>query len=301
LCYSTNWINEIIGYFDNYIDIGLTMIITDGPYPGYSCASEEHKFHESLDDSVFRQLYLQLQFYQIMQNMNIFIHTPDTYYYYGGNRNKYPYAEYTYTLPRWEDMTISRQLMYDTSYGYIVTSGWMFLPMIPYHNGSKASIWEPLSSHIQDYDFVFGMYFSYAVAPTIRGYELFDNNQTKAILTKWVSFYKKHREVLISDIIHIRRPDNQWIDGILHVNSYINECGIAIFFNPLTLSVYNAKMEFSLYYTGIQTNKIWISYEDSPYELVSLGDDYTIHLNITMKPKSITYYVFQCNNTGTSY
>jgi len=73
------------------------------------------------------------------------------------------------------------------------------------------------------------------------------------------------------------------------------------FFNPLTLSVYNAKMEFSLYYTGIQTNKIWISYEDSPYELVSLGDDYTIHLNITMKPKSITYYVFQCNNTGTSY
>ena len=43
------------------------------------------------------------------------------------------------------------------------------------------------------------------VAACYRGYRLYDTNETKALVTKWVSFYKKYRSILIRDIIHVRK------------------------------------------------------------------------------------------------
>ncbi|ETO21665.1 hypothetical protein RFI_15537, partial [Reticulomyxa filosa] len=107
-CYASGWSDVILGYVENFVDIGMGMVITDGPYPGFSCASLSHKYHDNLNDSVFRQQFLQNQFYIQMKAQNIYVHTPDYYYYVGGNRNKYPYAERTYTLPRWEDMVTNK-------------------------------------------------------------------------------------------------------------------------------------------------------------------------------------------------
>ena len=191
-------------------------------------------------------------------------------------------------------MTIARQLMYDTSYTRIPTSGWMFLPSIPYHNGSADSIFEPLYENIDDYDWAMGMYFNYAVAPTIRGYELYDNNSTYNVVQKWVNYFKKHRSILQSSINHIRRPDNQWLDAILHVNHLIDECGLAVIFNPLTYDVNNALMKVNLYYTGAK-NSVWMSEADNKYEEVTLEDEYYYTLNITVSKRSITYYVFNCD------
>ena len=42
------------------------------------------------------------------------------------------------------------------------------------------------------------------VAACYRGYRLYDTNETKALVTKWVNFYKKYRPILIRDIIHVR-------------------------------------------------------------------------------------------------
>jgi len=42
------------------------------------------------------------------------------------------------------------------------------------------------------------------VAACYRGYRLYDTNETQALVTKWVSFYKKYRSILIRDIIHVR-------------------------------------------------------------------------------------------------
>jgi hypothetical protein len=42
------------------------------------------------------------------------------------------------------------------------------------------------------------------VAACYRGYRLYDTNATKALVTKWVNFYKKYRPILIRDIIHVR-------------------------------------------------------------------------------------------------
>ncbi len=62
---------------------------------------------------------------------------------------------------------------------------------------------------------------------------------------------KTYREILTSDIIHIRRPDGQTLDSFMHANAALLAAtpGFALVFNPTTAAI-NASMAFPLYYTG---------------------------------------------------
>eukprot|EP01084_Bolivina_argentea_P272528 464033_1 len=295
-CFASGWYDNLTSYVDTWVNIGGTMFITDGPYPGYSCASLEHKYHNNLYDSTFRQIYMQQEWYLYYRNQSIYIHSPDPYYFYGINRNKYQYDEFTTTLPRWWDMTIYRQLMYDESYIIPVTAGWMFLPMMSYHEGQEDAIFEPLHKHIDEYSFALGQYFSYSVAATIRGYELWDNENTKQVVIKWVNYYKKYRHILMSDIIHIIRPNNQNIDAILHVNHLlIDPCGLLIVFNPLNQTLIQQYIDLDLYYTGAK-NTIYIAYqEERPFKQITLNNQYKYTLNFNISARNISYWVFNCN------
>lgn len=65
---------------------GLTMLETDGPYPGYSCSSTNHSHHRDASDSIYRQLKLQSQMYRILRNHEVYINQPDDYFYQGGSK-----------------------------------------------------------------------------------------------------------------------------------------------------------------------------------------------------------------------
>ena len=94
----------------------------------------------------------------------------------------------------------------------------MFLPLVAYHSSDPAALWEPLAQHRAEYDFALGQYLTAGVAACYRGFRLFDSHATKNIVKSWVDFYKKYREVLNGDIIHVRRPNMQDLDSFLHVN-----------------------------------------------------------------------------------
>ena len=79
-----------------------------------------------------------------------------------------------------------------------------------------------------------------------------------------MTFYKKHREVLGADIVHVRRPNMQvvvvlyshsnsryqGIDAWLHVNPMGRDKGLAMVFNP-TSERKTTNITLSLYYTGL--------------------------------------------------
>jgi hypothetical protein len=93
--------------------------------------------------------------------------------------------------------------MFDDTYIRIPTMGWMFVPLVVYHGGGDAAMFEPLATHQTEYEWALAQYLGAGVAACYRGYRLYDTNETKAIVTKWVSFYKKYRSILIRDIIHV--------------------------------------------------------------------------------------------------
>jgi len=75
--------DRMIGFM-NYT--GLTMVETDGPYPGYQCNSPNHSHHEDAADSIYSQLKFQSQMYRILRDREIYINQPDGYFYQGGSK-----------------------------------------------------------------------------------------------------------------------------------------------------------------------------------------------------------------------
>lgn len=165
--------------------------------------------------------------------------------------------------------------------------------MTAYHGGNVDAVFEPLSENLLDYSFALGQYFSYSVAATIRGYEIYDTNETMNVVQYWTSYYHKHRQILMSDIIHIRRPDNRYLDAILHVNHHLMECAMLIVFNPLQKSIINASIDLSMYYSGAK-NEILMSFMDGDYQQMSLTNEYELSLKVTLTARSISWWVFSC-------
>ena len=124
--------------------------------------------------------------------------------------------------PNDESMPVCRQGMFDDTYVHIPTQGWMFVPLTVYHSGGDAAQFEPLVAHQIEYEWALAQYLGSFLAPLCtpaypksglgagvaacyRGYRLYDTNETKALVTKWVAFYKKYRPILIRDIVHVGR------------------------------------------------------------------------------------------------
>ena len=88
-----------------------------------------------------------------------------------------------------------------------------------------------------------------------RGPRIFEGPASKVVVTKWISFYKKYRATLTSEmLIHVRRPDGQSIDAVLHANPAAGaaEKGLLFAFNPTEMPI-TANVSVNLYYTGLET------------------------------------------------
>jgi hypothetical protein len=281
----------MITNFINYT--GLSMLETDGPYGGSPCASTSHEHHSGVQDSIYWQNRLQIQFYKEMKELNVFLNVPDyNYFYQGANRVGMGYNEYQYSLPRIEDITISRQGMYDDSYNLLPSQSWMFLPIGQYHSGGSAAEFAPLEEHLLEYEWALAQYMGYGVGVCYRGSFLYDGPKSQALVTKWVSFYKKYRDILNSDIVHVRRPDLQDVDSILHVNPLIDNKGLIMIYNPTQYEI-TRSFKIPLYYTGLTTIAVVYHEGEGMGTNYSLERDYSISININMPPQTITWYLIK--------
>ena len=109
---------------------------------------------------------------------------------------------------------------------------------------------EPLREHLETYGQILAQNLGSGAQAAYRGYQLYDTDETKAVVKKWVAFYKAHRAILESDIIHVRRADGRDVDAILHVNPQLREKGFAMVYNPLDVPV-TRTLTLPLYYTGL--------------------------------------------------
>ena len=201
------------------------------------------------------------------------------------------YNEDQYSLPRWQDLSISRQGMYDDTFIRIPTQGWMFVPLLVYHGGGAPAIFEPLKDHLVEYRWALAQYLGAGVAACYRGNRLYDTDDTKSLVKEMVSFYKQYRAILTSDIIHVRRADMQSIDSYMHVNPFLVDKGLAMVFNPTAVEI-NTSLRLPLYYTGL-THVASVFEQRGPVSHYTLERDYSIHVPISVKPLGITWFLIR--------
>ncbi|RCR65478.1 hypothetical protein [Larkinella punicea] len=290
-CLESGWGQR---YFENlyrfYKETGMDILEHDGSYPGDICASTSHPGHAGLEDSQWKQFARIRDFYQWCRGKGIYLNVPDWYFLAGSNKIAMGYRETNWSLPREYQEIIERQNIYDGTWEKTPSMGWMFVPLVEYHGGGPAATIEPLKDHLPHYEQRMANLFGAGVQACYRGPQLYDAPETKAVVKKWVGFYKKHRPILDADLIHLRRPDGRDYDAILHVNAAGKEKGLLMVYNPLDEPI-TRTLTVDLYYTGLK-NRVAVSKQDGAFASQPL-DGSKLTLRVTIPAKSQTWYVFQ--------
>ena len=291
-CLASGWADGYSQRVLNFMDAtGMDVIETDGPYHGDVCAAKTHEHHDSLADSQLRQWEACVHFYHECRKRGIYINSPDWYYLNGSNKCGMGYRETNFSLPRERQILIARQNIYDGTYEKTPSMGWMFVPLVEYHGGGAAATFEPLCDHLDDYESHLAQNFGSGVMACYRGPRLFDTEQTKSVVKKWVDFYKQYRLILDSDLIHVRRPDGCSIDCMLHVNPLITPCGLAMLYNP-TRTVKQITLKLPVYYTGL-SEVAEIRQEEGAPKRYKIDRNYNVEIPIEMEAKSVSYLVIE--------
>lgn len=209
----------------------------------------------------------------------------------GSNKTPMGYVETNWSLPRAYQEIIERQNIYDGTWQKTPSMGFMFVPLTQYHGGGAAATIEPLNEHLDHYETRLRNLFGAGVQACYRGPRLYDTEQTRRLVAQWVSFYKQYRQILDSDIIHLRRPDGQDWDGIMHVNPQSKRKAFISVYNPLDIAI-EKEIKVPLYYTGL-TDKAIVKEQDKNGKEYSLARDYSISLKIRIPAKGYNWYIIE--------
>ena len=291
-CIASDWGDTYFRKLQNFFTTtGMNVFENDGSYPGDPCASTSHSGHKGYLDSQWKQWKKINRFYRWCRAKGVYLNVPDWYFLSGSNKTPMGYVETNWSLPRAYQEIIERQNIYDGTWQKTPSMGFMFVPLTQYHGGGEAATIEPLNEHLDHYETRLRNLFGAGVQACYRGPRLYDTEATKELVNQWVAFYKKYRQILDSDIIHLRRPDGQDWDGIMHVNPSLKQKGFISVYNPLDVPI-RKEIKIPLYYTGL-TDKVTVKEQDQNVQVYVLERDYSVTIPITIPAKGYNWYVIE--------
>ena len=289
-CLGAKWGREYIDQLKSFMEnAGLGVLEHDGSYPGDTCAATNHPFHRGFEDSQWVQWKAITGLYKWCCANGVYLNIPDWYFLNGGTKTGMGYREVNWSLPRAYQEIIERQNIFDGTWEKTPSMGWMFVPLTEYQGGGAAATIEPLKDHLPHYEQRLANLFGAGVIACYRGPRLYDTDETKAVVKRWVEFYKQHREVLNADLLHLRRADGRDLDYILHVNPAGQEKGLLMVYNPLEQEV-SRTLRIPLYYTG-KTDTASVSERDGAVTSFKLDREYYIDLPVTVPARQGTWFV----------
>ncbi|HEY2838848.1 MAG TPA: hypothetical protein VGJ26_06855 [Pirellulales bacterium] len=290
-CFGSKWGQEYERKLKDFIArTGFDLLEHDGPYPGDRCASTTHPGHNGLEDSQWTQWETSKQLYSWCRERGVYVNQPDCYFLVGGSKTGMGYRETNWSLPRDQQMLHARQHIFDGTWNKTPSIGWMFVPLSEYHGGGAAATIEPLDAHRDDYQRHLQNALGAGVQACYRGARLYDTEATRELVTRWVAWFKKHRAILESDVIHARRADGRDVDYLVHVNPALSERALAVIYNPLPESVART-IRLPLYYTGLSGVARLRREDGAESEDVRLDAAGRAVIDVTVPPRGMTWLV----------
>jgi hypothetical protein len=201
------------------------------------------------------------------------------------------YREVNWSLPRDQQVIHTRQNIYDGTWQKLPSMGWMFVPLTQYHGGGAAATIEPLDEHIDHYERMLDSNLALGVQACYRGPRLFDTDRVRDVVQRKVAWYKAHREILESDLIHGRRADARDVDWMLHINPQLRERGLLAVFNPLDSKV-ERTLQVNVYYTGL-TGELTLKDSRDQIRRVALNRDNTIPVTVSIPAGGFDYFILE--------
>ena len=292
-CLSSEWGHDYFRKIKSFFEkTGMDFFEHDGSYSGDPCASTSHAYHKGLEDSQWTQRKMLEDLYKWMRAEGIFMNVPDLgTFLIGSNKCAVGYREVNWSLPRARQIVLGRQNIYDSMWTRIPTDSWTFTPLVQYHGGGAAATLEPLDEHLDAYKAHMIQNYGSGVQSCYRGFRLYDTERTKQAVIEIINWYKKYRDILCSDIVHLRRPDGRDWDGIMHVNPSLQEKGFVMLYNPTDEDI-TRTITLPLYYTGL-TKKARVSEQDGKPVKVKLDREYNATVTVTIPANGHNWLVIR--------
>lgn len=291
-CIGSAWGKDYFAnLYDYYPATGYDLLEHDGSYPGDTCRSTVHPGHRGYEDSQWAQWRTITEYYKWCRGRGISLNVPDYYYLAGSTKSGMGYRETNWSLPRAQQVIHTRQNIYDGTWEKTPSMGWMFVPLTEYQGGGEAATIEPLDTHLEHYEKMLFSNLALGVQACYRGPRLFDTDRTKAMVKRWVDWYKTYRDILESDLVHGRRADGRDLDWMLHVNPRLKHKGMLVVFNPTQESI-TRTLPVNLYYTGL-TETAKVTGADGGSQSVPLARDSTAEIAVAIPPGGFAWYVIE--------
>jgi hypothetical protein len=272
-------------------DSGFTLLEHDGSYPGDPCAATHHPGHAGLADSRWNQWESISGFYRWCRSQGFYLNVPDHYFLTGSSKTGMGYREVNWSLPREQQVIHTRQNIFDGTWEKLPSMGWMFVPLTQYHGGGAAATIEPLDQHLDHYERMLQSNLALGVQACYRGPRLYDTDRTKRMVQTNVAWFKAHRDILESDLIHGRRADARDLDWMLHVNPSLPKKGLLAVFNPLPEPA-SRTLKVNLYYTGL-TGSARVRERSGSARRWKLERDFSIQLPVTVPAHGFTWFTIE--------
>ena len=291
-CLCSEWGEEYFRkLYRMFSETGFIALTHDGSYPGDVCASSIHPGHKGLADSRYRQWLVISGFYKWCKGQGVYLRIPDYYYLVGGNQCGVGYRENNWSLPRRQQLIHTRQNIYDGTWESTPSMRWSFIPLAQYHGGGAAATIEPLNEHLDHYEMMLVSNLGSGIQSALRGPRLYDTEETRNMIKRVVAWYKQYRDILESDIIHLRRADGRDIDYMMHVNPHLEFKGLLLVFNPTDHAI-RKQLKISLYYTGLKERAL-VRERENEADTLRLDRDYQVEMEVEVAPNWYNWYLIR--------
>ena len=292
VCVASEWQDAYFPKMWKFFDeTGLMTFNMDGPYHGDVCASTVHPHHRGMNDSQWEQWSAYVGVLHELQRRGMYVPIPDWYFLNGQSVTGMGYREASANLTPQQQLLLGRQYIYDGTWHKLPTMGWMTLQLVGFYTNDPRVGLEPLNQNLDRYEQQLVQYLASGCQLTIRGNRLYDTPETKAMLKKWIDWYKAHREILSSEIIHVSRPTGRDLDCMLHANPFIEEKGMLVVFNPTDRKI-EKTLKLPLYYTGLN-GKATVMDAQGKRHTVKMNDRHEVTLPVTLPPQSTAWFVIK--------
>jgi len=273
----------------NFEATGFDVFEHDGSYPGDVDVTPRPPLQKGRNDSRWAQWRIISDFYKWLRGRGVYLNVPDYYYLVGSSKCGMGYREVNWALPRAQQLIHTRQNIYDGTWKKTPSMGWMFVPLTAYHGGGAAATVEPLAEHLGHYEAMMRSNLALGVQACYRGPRLYDTPETRGMVKRVVAWFKRHRDILESDMVHGRRADGRDLDWMLHVNPKLEEKGYLAVFNPTDREI-TKTLRVSLYYTGLR-GKVRIRRDGGAESVMNTDGDGFVEIKATVAPGGFAGYI----------
>ena len=270
---------------------GFDMYVLDGPYYGDVSVADTFRGVPPGGPNQVLGWERQVAFYQTMSAMGILGEAAQGFHAFPhgmGRITTTGYHEGDFDQMQMHEQILStRKGAYHFTYAYRSEQAITYIPVCAaVESNPNCPSMEPLEENADIYDAYLANCYGYGFEGKLHCNALYEGPKSRAVLQRWVSFWRDHEPFFKQGfLLHLREPDGERIDGIIHVIPGESPRALAVVYNPTDQELSDTLSLEVLDDIGLPTTDWQVVSESGEQQSVK-----DAKLSVMASPRNATWY-----------